>query len=472
MKQVVISKIGLHLMFLLLPTMAWAQWAGPDKTFLSGQSVGMDIGEAPWEVGEYCYTWSEGLNAHIPQDQDIHQPVIRVFPTDTVEVYNVQRVGPWGVEEDQVVLRRVDTVTIVSVTPKKSCYTYGKDLSVSLEDFEIVTSPAEYKQFVRLISPRNGRLSSAPPIDLTQYMPNLFGGVGAYQEFIDRTTSSLNLLNYYRTQPEEQTVAIEFGFRGLAGVTVGSNKTVEILLVNPERTILEGHAGSTDWTFSPTEFVNVMKDMLDAEQMAKMVKKIVQNGFKPKNLFDAVLPCSIDIGVEVGVSDHNNPFSGSFFGFDREKPVRLCYNNQTDEAKYVEADEKSFGIGLDCDIPLLGVPYCASIDVIASFYIDLVIPPFKGFVSNYPENTSIREFYLDAHLDLGAQLSVLPIINVLALNAKVEGHDILRFFYRPGHGFQYTYTEGQFGIKFSVNLIFCTTFEKQLWESDLHAFDF
>lgn len=403
MKQVVISKLGLHLMFLLLPAMAWAQWAGPDKTFLSGQNVGMDIGEAPWEVGEYCYTWSEGLNAHIPQNQDIHQPVIRVFPTDTVEVYNVQRVGPWGVEEDQVVLRRVDTVTIVSITPKKSCFTYGKDLSVSLEDFEIVTSPAEYKQYVRLISPRNGRLSSAPPIDITQYMPNLFGGDFAIQEFIDRTTPTLNLLNYYRTQPAEQTVAVEFGFRGLVGINTGPNVTVNVALLNPMLYVFTHSLGEPQehgFFDLPTEQDLGRSNYDIGTQIIEYIKDGGGIDFSPKsiNLSDGIglgtVLCVIPTFENLDSLQH-------LTDWDFLQPVQVCYKGEQEPAYFAIKNPWTSGFTFDCQIPFYGVPYVATADVAATFAIEFNNKAFKGFITNHVETSDKREFQVTFKLGGG-----------------------------------------------------------------------
>lgn len=463
MKQVVISKLGLHLMFLLLPAMAWAQWAGPDKTFLSGQNVGMDIGEAPWEVGEYCYTWSEGLNAHIPQNQDIHQPVIRVFPTDTVEVYNVQRVGPWGVEEDQVVLRRVDTVTIVSITPKKSCFTYGKDLSVSLEDFEIVTSPAEYKQYVRLISPRNGRLSSAPPIDITQYMPNLFGGDFAIQEFIDRTTPTLNLLNYYRTQPAEQTVAVEFGFRGLVGINTGPNVTVNVALMNPMLYVYTHSPGEPhehDFFDSLTLYDFIHTELYVGREILSDIEKIGKKFPLTDRLSLTDLLCLFPDVENQQVIQH-------VLDWDLLLPVKVCYKGETEHAIFAIKDPRTSSISFDCHFALLGLPFIATLDLDVNFALEYEDEAYKGFITSHEETTEPRRFHYD--ISLGGGLGFTLGAGATDASISLVGEIGELFTWRPG--FQPLHVEVdcgmllrlQYGLLFSLwnDKIDCPIFKTQ-----------
>ena len=122
---------------LLLCLTAKAQWAGEDKEVLRDPynnsqvvSIGVQDGSS-----DACYEWT---GPHITSDP--HKPVVVVNPQDEEETYTCTRISSCGVEEDQVKVKVLDTISIVSVTPLKNCYNDGDD--VHLSDFEIVTSPA------------------------------------------------------------------------------------------------------------------------------------------------------------------------------------------------------------------------------------------------------------------------------------------------------------------------------------------
>ncbi len=128
---------------LLLCLTAKAQWAGEDKEVLRepDNSQTVTIG-TPDGSSDKCYDWS-GPNIV----SDPHQATITVNPQSSEEFYTVTRTSSCGVEQDQVKVKLIDTITIVSVTPLKNCYNHGDEIPKT--DFEIVTSPPGYESLVQ-----------------------------------------------------------------------------------------------------------------------------------------------------------------------------------------------------------------------------------------------------------------------------------------------------------------------------------
>ena len=128
---------------LLLCLTAKAQWAGEDKEVMRepDNSQTVTIGTSDGS-SDKCYDWS-GPNIV----SDPHQATITVNPQSSEELYTVTRASSCGVEQDQVKVTVLDSVTIVSVTPLKDCYNSGDNLSIS--DFEITTRPDGYQSLVQ-----------------------------------------------------------------------------------------------------------------------------------------------------------------------------------------------------------------------------------------------------------------------------------------------------------------------------------
>lgn len=131
---------------LLLCLSVHAQWAGEDKEVLrepdNSQTVTIGVQDGSSNT---CYEWSSSPNI---QSSDLHQPVIVVNPRLAEETFTVTRISDCGVEQDQVKVKLIDTISIVSVTPLKNCYNTGDQ--VELSHFEIVTYPAGYASMVQL----------------------------------------------------------------------------------------------------------------------------------------------------------------------------------------------------------------------------------------------------------------------------------------------------------------------------------
>ena len=120
----------------------FAQWGGPDQEILrnpqNSQMVTLSVLDASPNV---CYIWS-GRNIQ----GDNKQPSVQANPIDSVSRYHVQRIGPMGVEEDEVVVRLLDSVKIVSVEPIKNCYQNNDP--ILMENFKVVTEPTGYENQV------------------------------------------------------------------------------------------------------------------------------------------------------------------------------------------------------------------------------------------------------------------------------------------------------------------------------------
>lgn len=129
---------------LLLCLTAKAQWAGEDKEVMREEdnSQTVTIG-TPDGSSDKCYDWS---GPHIMSDP--HQATITVNPQSSEELYTVTRSSSCGVEQDQVKVKVLDSVMIVSVTPLKDCYNSGDN--VALSDFDIKTYPDGYESLVQL----------------------------------------------------------------------------------------------------------------------------------------------------------------------------------------------------------------------------------------------------------------------------------------------------------------------------------
>lgn len=128
---------------LLLSLAAKAQWAGEDKEVLrepdNSQVVTIGVMDGS---SDKCYEWS-GPNIY---SIDHNQPVILVNPQSSEETYICTRTSSCGVEQDEVKVKVIDTIALVSVTPLKSCYNHGDPIVLS--DFVIVTYPTGYESLV------------------------------------------------------------------------------------------------------------------------------------------------------------------------------------------------------------------------------------------------------------------------------------------------------------------------------------
>lgn len=132
------------LVIILSSNVVMAQWAGEDKKIAREKDdlQSVSIGVQDPNEGNTCYSWT---GPRIFSDPS--KSVITVCPVEETNVYHVTRVSKYGVEEDQVIVKVIDDVLIVSVTPKFDCYGAGD--VIELSDFTIITDPEGYENDVR-----------------------------------------------------------------------------------------------------------------------------------------------------------------------------------------------------------------------------------------------------------------------------------------------------------------------------------
>jgi len=174
MKKIILNKTGFNmqklikllLLGLLLFSTAniFAQFAGEDKKVakLANNTQTVVIGAASNNPQD-CYKWSGGIILSAD-----NLPQVTVNPRDSVTVFTCTRVSEHGVEQDQVKVFLIDDIQIVSVTPKRKCWSKGEAISVS--EFEIVTDPPGMSGDVRLganSTPAIGSVSSEKVSNMT-----------------------------------------------------------------------------------------------------------------------------------------------------------------------------------------------------------------------------------------------------------------------------------------------------------------
>lgn len=135
-------KFFVFLVLMLGAVTASAQWAGKDQEVFrnndNSQTVTLSVTSANPKA---CYKWT-GPNIQ----GDPNQPSVTAKPQQAQQTYVCQRISAEGVEEDEVIVKVFDSVQIVSVTPKKRCYSAGDGVVTS--DFNIVTEPKGYENQV------------------------------------------------------------------------------------------------------------------------------------------------------------------------------------------------------------------------------------------------------------------------------------------------------------------------------------
>lgn len=168
---------------LLLCLTAKAQWAGEDKEVLreedNSQTVTIGVADGS---SDKCYEWT-GPNIQ----GDAHSATITVNPQDQEQTYTCTRTSSCGVEQDQVVVRVKDTISLVSVTPLKDCYNTGDMLALS--DFEIVTDPAGYESLVQFTPTQVYNTAGA-----SEEMQTITFGL-TYNGYTSSKTASVNVFN-------------------------------------------------------------------------------------------------------------------------------------------------------------------------------------------------------------------------------------------------------------------------------------
>lgn len=136
---------GIMLLLLLCGTLsAAAQWAGPDQEVLrnddNSQTVTLSVLNPQPNA---CYVWT---GDNIQGDNKL--PTITANPQAETCLYRCKCISALGVDEDEVSVKVLDSIQIVSVEPIKECFQDGDDVNTT--QFKIVTKPEGHESEVTL----------------------------------------------------------------------------------------------------------------------------------------------------------------------------------------------------------------------------------------------------------------------------------------------------------------------------------
>ena len=196
-------KFFVFLVLMLGTVTASAQWAGKDQEVFrnndNSQTVTLSVTSANPKA---CYKWT-GPNIQ----GDPNQPSVTAKPQQAQQTYVCQRISAEGVEEDEVIVKVFDSVQIVSVTPKKRCYSAGDGVVTS--DFNIVTEPKGYENQV-----------TASPSSVGGIYTGVENNDGSYNVEL---TFSLTVNNHTSTKKTNVVVIDpDMGLSPSVGIDIGS----------------------------------------------------------------------------------------------------------------------------------------------------------------------------------------------------------------------------------------------------------
>lgn len=343
---------ALAFMFLLCLT-AKAQWAGEDKEILreldNSQTVSIGVNDGS---SDKCYEWS---GPHIISS-DKHQPVIVVRPQDEEETYTCTRTSSCGVEQDQVKVKVIDTISIVSVTPLKNCYNDGDD--VHLQDFEIVTYPAGHQSLV-VLSP-------------THVNNNWEWGAN-----IDET--------------QEITFTLEYNNHT-------STKTATVNVFN------DNLAVSTGQSYNFKAFVKSLKAIENIVKKAKgLSDKLNSIAHKAPGMDP---PCEPGFNIFLDIPD------------DNEQDIHSCCNGEEVDGFKVVGNAVSAELALDCFIPTqLSLPWLGGVRIHVGGSLGASVGPFEfKYLGNDCNTTSVPA---SVYATLSGGVQIL-IVSDDVLNAQLD----------------------------------------------------
>lgn len=265
------------IMMLTLPVMA--NWAGPDQKILRKVDNSQTVTLSVLTPGGYCYRWS-GPNILT----DRNQPTIQANPTEEQSIYICLRIGANGVEEDQVVVSVVDEVRIVSVKPKRTCYSPGDP--IDLEDFEILTEPKGYED---IVSYSPVQISGGNGFYPTQHWPDNNGKwdevIVFSIDYLENHSEKPVIVNVLDPEAQSHTIGAELNFLEWGETILKYDEIVE----NVENTI------------------ELMKN-------AKGLKELLKAGFVEPNLEIIIGELSFEDGGYRCCNNHVERFGNFHFG--------------------------------------------------------------------------------------------------------------------------------------------------------------
>lgn len=283
---------------------AMAQWAGEDQVLMrTSDSMEVFIGVEnynPLEVNA-TYEWSgPGIQSNntLPQ--------IRIRPHDGENEYRVRRVDSCGVSEEKVIITVVDTISIVSVTPK-GCFIKGD--TITKEDFIIVTVPAGFEDFVK-ISPNVAQIQPILPVN--GQIP--FTNVGVEGEISNP---------FVQHAPQELTFSLTRG-----GHTTTKKVEVEVYKDEP--------ANSFSINVNTLGFYRMIETAKAKAQQINDIVELIKNYAPP-----GLNPCKLDLNYSADI-----PLPLFF---------KSCCGGDEVDAYNLSAPNLTFAIMGECDFPLTAV---------------------------------------------------------------------------------------------------------------------
>ncbi len=283
---------------------AMAQWAGEDQVLMrTSDSMEVFIGVEnynPLEVNA-TYEWSgPGIQSNntLPQ--------IRIRPHDGENEYRVRRVDSCGVSEEKVIITVVDTISIVSVTPK-GCFIKGD--TITKEDFIIVTVPAGFEDFVK-ISPNVAQIQPILPVN--GQIP--FTNVGVEGEISNP---------FVQHAPQELTFSLTRG-----GHTTTKKVEVEVYKDEP--------ANSFSINVNTLGFYRMIETAKAKAQQINDIVELIKNYAPP-----GLSPCKLDLNYSADI-----PLPLFF---------KSCCGGDEVDAYNLSAPNLTFAIMGECDFPLTAV---------------------------------------------------------------------------------------------------------------------
>ena len=284
---------------------AMAQWAGEDQVLMrTSDSMEVFIGVENYNPLEVNATY-EWVGPGIQSNNTL--PQIRIRPHDGENEYRVRRVDSCGVSEEKVIITVVDTISIVSVTPK-GCFIKGD--TITKEDFIIVTVPAGFEDFVK-ISPNVAQIQPVLPLSGDVPFVNDVGYEGEISNpFVQHAT-------------QELTFSLTRG-----GHTTTKKVEVEVYKDEP--------ANSFSINVNTLGFYRMIEQAKakaqEIDDIIELIKKYSPPGLNP---CDADLNISADIPLPL------------FF--------KSCCGGEEVDAYNLSAPNMTFAIKAECDFPLTTV---------------------------------------------------------------------------------------------------------------------
>jgi hypothetical protein len=233
-------------------------------------------------------------------------PQIRIRPHDGENEYRVRRVDSCGVSEEKVIITVVDTISIVSVTPK-GCFIKGD--TITKEDFIIVTVPAGFEDFVK-ISPNVAQIQPILPVN--GQIP--FTNVGVEGEISNP---------FVQHAPQELTFSLTRG-----GHTTTKKVEVEVYKDEP--------ANSFSINVNTLGFYRMIETAKAKAQQINDIVELIKNYAPP-----GLNPCKLDLNYSADI-----PLPLFF---------KSCCGGDEVDAYNLSAPNLTFAIMGECDFPLTAV---------------------------------------------------------------------------------------------------------------------